>query len=107
MLKFVYQYKEVATFWEYHLFWHPKEHKAIFHQFGGDGTVGIGELRAIRQDNKVSTNLEQTFYTPDGKSWVSLHKQIEDKNRFETKSFTLTEGSWIGGRTYIWSNIEN
>ncbi len=39
--------KEAGDLWEFRLFWHPQERKAILQQFGGNGIVGIGEMRNI------------------------------------------------------------
>lgn len=98
--------KEVATFWEYRVFWHPKEKRAVFEQFGIAGVFGTGEMRVIESaDGKSENNVELTFYSLDGSSWKDLHKLIERENEHQTQSFDFKDGSWKLKRTYIWKKV--
>lgn len=95
--------KEVATFWEYRVFWHPLEKRAVFQQFGAGGVFGIGEMRVIGLPDGKSENLtEATFYNPDGTNRKDLHKLTENKDEHTTQSFSFENGSWELRRIYIW-----
>lgn len=94
--------KEVATFWEYRLFWHPKEHRAILQQFGGNGVFGIGEMRYVKTDKHSEIMTEMTFYSPNGKSWKDLHRVTGTKDKHQTSSFFYKDGSWREKRNYTW-----
>lgn len=98
--------KEVGTFWEYRVFWHPKEKRAIYEQFGTWGVFATGEMRVIELFNsKSENNVELTFYSPDGSSWKDLHKLIENNDEHTTQSYNFKDGSWKPQRTYIWKRI--
>lgn len=94
---------EIAEFWEYRVFWHPTEKRAVFEQFGSAGVFGIGEMRAIEAANSSpEINVEMTFYALDGSSWRDLHKLSEGANAHTTHSFSYKDGVWQAQRTYIW-----
>lgn len=95
--------KEAAEFWEYRVFWHPAEKRAVFEQFGAGGVFGTGEMRVITTaDGKSENNVELIFYAPDGSSWKDLHKLFENENEHTTISFNFKSGSWQAQRTYVW-----
>ena len=94
--------KEVATFWEFRMFWHPKKRKAVLQQFSGSGIVGIGEMRNVETGGFTERMSEMTFYNLDGTSWKDLHKVLEKPNEHETTSFKFDDGSWIKQRNYVW-----
>jgi hypothetical protein len=95
--------KEVAEFWEYRVFWHPAEMRAVFEQFGAGGVFGTGEMRVVQTaECKSENNVELTFYGPDGASWKDLHKLWESPSEHTTISFDLKEGSWQAKRRYVW-----
>lgn len=95
--------KEAGEFWEYRVFWHPKEKRAVFEQFGATGVFGIGEMRRVELGGgKSELNVEMIFYSPDGSSWHDLHKLTEAPNEHTTRSFNLQNGSWQPRRTYLW-----
>lgn len=94
--------QEVATFWEYQLFWHPQERRVVFEQFGGSGVYGSGELRNITSADQTERITEMIFYSPDGTSWRDLHRLFESKDSHQTISYDFKDGSWEQGRTYIW-----
>ncbi len=94
--------KEVATFWEFSLFWHPKKRQATLQQFGGTGVFGIGEMRNIKMGNITERMTEMTFYNLNGTSWKDLHKVFEKKDEHRTISFGFKDGSWAKQREYVW-----
>jgi hypothetical protein len=94
--------KETDTFWEYLLFWHPNERRAIFQQFGSSGVFGTGEMQSLESGDKTERMTEMVFYTPDGTSWRDLHRLLEFKEMHQTISFDFTGGGWKQGRTYVW-----
>ena len=94
--------KEVVTVWEYQLFWHPGENKAILHQFGRNGVFGVGEMVSVEDDGQTVRNTEMTFFAPDGTSWKDLHNLYEKDDEHKTISFTYKDETWREGRTYTW-----
>ena len=95
--------KEVATFWEYRVFWHPQERRVVFEQFGAGGVFGTGEMRVVElAEGKFENNVELIFYAPNGSSWKDLHKLTENKSEHTTQSYVFKDGSWEMKRTYIW-----
>jgi hypothetical protein len=98
--------KEVAEFWEYRVFWHPQEKRAVFEQFGAGGVFGTGEMRVVEtSDGKSENNVELTFYAPNSTSWKDLHKLFEKPGEHTTISFGFKDGKWKGQRTYIWKRV--
>jgi hypothetical protein len=94
--------KEVNSFWEYHVFWHPAERKALFYQIGSGGAVGIGEMRTIDSESGAERTTEMIFYAPDGSSWKDLHRLVESDGEHTTASFGFEDGRWTLQRRYIW-----
>lgn len=97
--------KEVATFWEFRVFWHPEKRKAFIQQFGAGGAFGVGEMRVIESGDSSLNVTEQDFYIPGGTDYLEMHHLIERKGEHETKSFQLEKGSWKLQRTYIWKKV--
>jgi hypothetical protein len=91
---------EGTLFWEYRLFWHPGEKRAVIYQFGWDGTFGTGELRAAGDAKK--TELEQVFHRPDGTSWEGRHESANEPDTHTTRSFIRSAGAWRETRVYVW-----
>lgn len=95
--------KEAGDFWEYRIYWHPKEKRAVFEQFGAGGIFGVGEMRNVTLgDGKAEKSVEMVFYSPDGSTWHDLHKLIEMQGEHTTHSFKLEAGNWRPQRTYVW-----
>jgi hypothetical protein len=97
--------KEVATFWEFRVFWHPGKRKAFIQQFEAGGAFGVGEMRVIESKDSSINVTEQDFYIPDGTDFLEMHHLVERKGEHETKSFRLEKGSWKLQRTYIWKKV--
>ena len=93
---------ETSDFWEYRLFWHPKERRAVIQQFGGGGVFGRGEMRTLTISEKIQRQTEMVFYNPDGSSWIDLHQIHEEEDQHKTISFNLRDGIWVERRTYFW-----
>lgn len=94
--------KELGTFWDYRIYWHPQQRKVIAQQFNGGGIFGEGEMKLTESDGKAVIELEQTFFGPDGTSWKQLHKNIDGKDDFQGESFNFINGKWNADRVYIW-----
>ncbi len=90
---------ETGLFWEYRLIWHPGEKQAVLYQFGGDGTFGSGPLRP---GNEGTSELEQTFFSPNGASWKGRHESKDDGDEHLTTSFLFDDGEWQKSRDYVW-----
>ena len=97
--------EETPNFWEYKLFWHPKEEKAILQQFGGNGIYGVGEMSTLSTAVQTERSVEINFYGPDGSSWKDLHKIYEKKDEHETISFDFKQGIWVERRSYTWKKV--
>lgn len=92
--------KEVGTFWEFRVFWHPGEQQLKMMQFGGNGTVGVG---SIEDRGEHKTEALQTFYAPDGSaSRIGHREELMDGER-HAHSFDVDEnGVWTARRSYVW-----
>jgi hypothetical protein len=93
--------KEVATFWEFRVFWHPGEGQVWMYQFGGNGVVGAGTMESRGGSSTRST---QQFFQPDG-SRTSVGHETEDtaEGHHVTRSFKIAaDGTWKPDRTYTW-----
>lgn len=92
--------KELGTFWEYRLIWHPERETLWLFQFGTDGTFGEG---ALVRTGPASTELEQTFYSPSGSMSRSGHRETKKEGQRITKSFGIdADGTWTPRREYVW-----
>ena len=94
--------KEIASFWEFHLFWHPTKRKAILQQFGGNGILGVGEIQNVNSTRRIERKSEMTFHSLTGKTWKDRHRIFEDKDAHETTSYSFKNNSWVQRRNYKW-----
>jgi hypothetical protein len=92
--------KDIGTFWEYRMFWHPGESRAILEQFGSDGTYAVG---VVIPDGKGGTTMEQTFYAPDGSKRRSGHESSWDGEVHVTQQLEWREDRWVKDRLYRWT----
>lgn len=92
--------KDSGTFWEYRMFWHPGESRAILEQFGSDGTYGVG---IVIPDGKGGTTMEQTFYAPDGSQRRSGHESSWDGEIHTTQQLEWRNNGWVKHRLYRWT----
>lgn len=92
--------KEVASFWEFFLFWDPEKGQTRIIQIGGDGTVGEGWIW-MAPDGIIKS--EQRFTRPGGAHWDSGHEETAiGENERITQSFDIIEGLWTARRKYVW-----
>lgn len=92
--------EELGTLWEYRMFWHPERESLWLIQFGTDGTFGEG---AIERTGPASTELAQTFHSPDGTTWRSGHRDTKGEDRKVIRSFSIeADGAWKLQREYTW-----
>lgn len=91
---------EVGDFWQFRVFWHPGEGRAIVQQFNARGDLGVGPLFPVGEGAMRSV---QEFFAPDGTMTRVGHDSIERAGEHETRSFDiLPDGSWRSRRTYVW-----
>lgn len=93
---------QTPNFWEYHVYWHPKEQKAVFQQVGIGGAVGIGEIRNSETGDGTQRMTEMIFYQPDGTSFRDLHRLYELPNEHKTSSYKFADDDWVLQRQYDW-----
>lgn len=96
--------REVATFWEFRLYWHPGRGEALLVQWGGDGRLGEGPMRPT--GNGVETEAVQVFHAPDGSSSRTRHLTVTESGEHRTRSFSEADGKWVPDRTYTWKRTE-
>jgi hypothetical protein len=91
---------EVASFWEYRLYWHPGEGHAVLLQFGGNGTVGSGIMQARGGEG---VEIDQEFFGPDG-SKTRVRHETEPGGAGEQviRVFHEEDGGWKLQRNYLW-----
>lgn len=91
--------KEAGNFWEFRIFWHPAESRAVVQQFASDGTVGLGTMTS---DGKGGTRMDQMFHSPTGGSRRSGHESHFEGNVHVTQSLAWRDGAWQKDRIYRW-----
>jgi len=89
-----------ADAWQLRSFWHPGKHQAMVQQFGADGSYAEGHLLPLKEGG---TQLEQTFFAPDGSERRVRHENsaIVDGEHAGT-SFKRVGEEWQPERSYIW-----
>lgn len=93
--------KEIGTYWEFRLFWHPGDEALIVQQFGMDGTVGVGRISEVGENRYRS---EQTFYRLGAPAPTETAHDFtwNDPDTHTTTSYERVNGEWKEGRTYVW-----
>lgn len=91
--------KKLGTFWTYRSFWHPGEKVLVIHQFGSDGTLGVGRIRSLG-DTKVEQEMQ--FFGPDDATYQMGHREEVRGGARHSQSFVISDGEWQLKRTYIW-----
>jgi hypothetical protein len=94
--------KEAGTFWEFRIFWHPGESRAVIEQFGSDGTYGVGPMTS---DGTGGTRMDQTFYAPDGSTRRTGHASSWDGEIHVSAQLEWRGGAWVKDRVYRWSRV--
>lgn len=95
--------KPTGDFWEYHVYWHPKDRVAYIVQLGAGGAFGIGEVKDSGLNDPPQRFFEMEMVMPDGSDVMDLHRIHESgKGEHKTVSFDFREGEWIERRTYVW-----
>lgn len=91
--------KDIGTFWEFRNYWDPKQKKYVLIQFGSDGTFGSGSAHL----NGNIIEAIQTFYAPNGSSYMVRHESETTSKLHMTTSFRQDEnGKWVKNRNYTW-----
>ena len=85
-----------GDFWEFKTFWNPEDGKVYAYRFGGNGTVGKGEM--------AEEKMLQIFYNPDGTAYKVGHKAwFDDQGNHHTQSYNVSDvGDWEKRRYYVW-----
>jgi hypothetical protein len=93
--------EEVGTFWEFRLFWHPGERRAVLQQFGADGTLLLGTVEPTGEHTHRS---EQERFAPDGSRGAVGHESVNaEDGTHVTRSFDIAaDGTWTPRRSYTW-----
>ena len=89
-------------FWEFRKYWDGEKKIPIVMQFGGDGTIGIGELK---RKNEKETELLQVFTSPTGSQYRVGHRTLViDSLSHVGSSFSVNEqNEWVENRSYTWT----
>jgi hypothetical protein len=95
--------KDVGTFWDFHVFWHPGEGKAFISQVGADGTLGMGTLEPPSADG--SARSEATIYSVDGTTTRIAHVVRNRGDIHAGESFDWVDGTWQPRRSYVWHRV--
>ena len=90
--------KNAGAFYEFKMFYHPKENKIMYYQFGTDGSIGQGEVKLTGKNSEIIT----TFFVAGGDSFKQKHEEIEKNGDRHSFDFRLKQdGTWEKGPTYI------
>lgn len=90
-----------TTFWEFRLFWHPGDRRAIVQQFGKDGTFGSGSL--VLGEVPGKSVLVQAFVSPNGRRVETRHETTRIDDDTERSVVTdVVDGKESPPREWTW-----
>ncbi len=93
---------EQGDYWEYRLFWHPKESRAILQQFGGNGAFATGEM--VRNDDTGNIVVVQELYSPDGSAIEITHESsMLDADQERSVVHQTANGQRGPEQVWIWT----
>ncbi|NKB88726.1 MAG: hypothetical protein GKS06_10945 [Acidobacteria bacterium] len=95
--------RETSTYWEFHTFWHPQERRLRAEQFGATGAYGTGHITV---DADGVTQIDQTFFAPDGSSSMVRHRSVDSDDVQDGQSFNYVDGEWQPRRSYVWHRTD-
>jgi hypothetical protein len=90
--------KEIATYWQFLVFWHPGRQTAVMLQINATGVVGEGTMVEAPQ----GTAAEQVFSTPAGGTSRIRHESVVRGDERYDRSFDWVDGAWRARRSYTW-----
>jgi hypothetical protein len=90
--------REIATYWQFLIYWHPARQVAVILQVSASGVVGEGTIR----QREGGTVAEQEFHSMDGGSRRIRHESEVGPMERRDRSSDWVEGSWRPGRSYTW-----
>lgn len=93
--------RESEDFWQFRQFWHPAEEKAVVMQWGAGGMVGTGEMVSTGEGRGM---LDQTFWTPDGRSFRVGHTWRNSGDERVTEQYDVPPGesAWRLNHVLAW-----
>lgn len=89
---------EIATYWQFLVYWHPARQVAVILQVSASGVVGEGTIR----EREGGTVAEQVFHSPDGGSRRIRHESEVSASERRDRSSDWVDGAWKAGRSYTW-----
>ena len=93
-----------TPFWEFRLFWHPGDRRAIVQQFGKDGTFGSGSL--TQSEHPEKTVLHQHFASPNGRRVEIRHATTRIDDDTEHSVVTdIVDGKESPPREWTWKRV--
>jgi hypothetical protein len=96
---------DVATFWDFFIFWHPGERQAYIYQVGNDGALGVATLDPPGPDG--ATRSEGVLYRVDGSTPPRIAHDARNHDEIhDTQSFDWIEGVWKPRRAYTWKRVK-
>ncbi len=87
------------VYWEFRSYWDPLEGKAMVHQYGADGTLGVGSLAQLKNGQE---ELLQVFVRPGSAPRKSRHLSWFEGEQKLTQSFRWEHDAWVPERIYAW-----
>ncbi len=90
--------QEIATYWQFLIYWHPDRQVAVMLQVSAGGVVGEGTM----MEAEGGTVAEQVFYSPDGGNRRVRHESVVGEQERRDNSFDWADGAWRAGRSYTW-----
>jgi hypothetical protein len=91
--------RDLGTYWEFRVYWHPSRRVAVIAQYGAGGAIGEGPMREVGPN---ATESDQTFWGPDGAESRVRHELTLDGDEHTTRSYDWKDGRWEPRRTYVW-----
>lgn len=96
--------KNAGTLFSFKFFYHPYEKKFLHHQYGSDGTLGIGETTIL--SDHTSENIA-SIYLPNGQVIKVKHVQETKGDLKYQKTFLLDKSNnWYQDRSYVWKRTD-
>lgn len=91
--------KEIGTYWEFRMYYHPAEKKLMYQQYGWGGTLGIAEMTFPDETHSEDVT---TIYNPDGSSTKIRHVNEIKNDIHYAQSYQWKDNAWQKQRYYEW-----
>lgn len=91
--------KRTYEYWQFFQFYDSEKEKVRFIQISGTGVRGEGFIERV---DATKAKLQQTFVTPDGRSYEEGHRTKFFPDHEVSTSYEIKGEKWVQKRSYSW-----